>query len=111
VLKPGGVYFGFENNPSVFRFLFDLLMKFRPAWYEEAGAQPLIGARDLRAWFAETPVHIATSTQVFLPPHLVNLLGRRWGGRLLNLTDAVGRRLPLVRNHGGLIKIRGQRAA
>ena len=111
VLKPGGVYFGFENNPSVFRCLFDLLMSYRPAWYEEAGAQPLIGARDLRAWFAETPVQIATSTQVFLPPHLVNLLGRRWGGRLLNLTDAVGRAWPLLRNHGGLIQIRGQRAA
>jgi 2-polyprenyl-3-methyl-5-hydroxy-6-metoxy-1,4-benzoquinol methylase len=108
VLKPGGCYFGSENNQTVFRSLFNLLMKLKPLWHEEAGAQPLISAGDLRRWFAGTPVQITSSSRVFVPPHLVNLLGRRWGQWLLGLTDWVGRRTPVLRNHGGLIVIEGK---
>jgi SAM-dependent methyltransferase len=108
VLRPGGLYFGSENNRTVFRRLFDLLMKLNPLWHEEAGAQPLIAAGDLRRWFAGTPVQTTSGTRVFVPPHLVNLLGGRWGRRLLRLTDLLGRWTPFVRNHGGLIMIQGR---
>ena len=36
ILKPGGTYFGSENNKSIFRGIFDLLMRFVPLWTEEA---------------------------------------------------------------------------
>jgi SAM-dependent methyltransferase/uncharacterized protein YbaR (Trm112 family) len=108
VLCPGGVYFGSENNQTVFRRLFDLLMWLAPLWHEEAGAQPLISARQLQRWFAGTPVRVDCEARVFAPPHLVNLLGGRWGARLLRLADAVGRRLPVVRRHGGLLMIHGR---
>jgi ubiquinone/menaquinone biosynthesis C-methylase UbiE/uncharacterized protein YbaR (Trm112 family) len=111
VLKPGGVYFGSENNQTLFRRVFDLMMKLSPLWHEEAGTQPLIGAADLREWFRGTPVRVRTGTQVFVPPHLVNLLGRRWGSLLLGLADRVGGLLPVIRHNGGLIVIRGERGA
>ena len=108
VLKPGGMYFGSENNQTVFRSIFDLCMKLTPLWHEEAGAQPLISAGQLRQWFAGTGVNVETETHVFVLPHLVNLFGKRWGARLLNLTDWIGQRIPLLRHNGGLIVIRGQ---
>jgi ubiquinone/menaquinone biosynthesis C-methylase UbiE/uncharacterized protein YbaR (Trm112 family) len=110
ILKPGGSYFGSENNQTVFRSIFDLCMKLTPLWHEEAGAQPLISASELRQWFADTPVRVETETHVFVLPHLVNLFGHRWGARLLNFTDWMGQRIPFLRNNGGLIVIRGKHA-
>jgi len=110
VLKPGGSYFGSENNRTAFRALFDWLMKLKLIWHEEAGAQPLIGREDFRAWFRNTSVRVETDTHVFVPPHLVNLLGRRWGGRVLRMANAVGRSLPWLRHQGGLIAIQAQKA-
>lgn len=108
VLRPGGVYFGSENNQTIFRTIFDLLQRLNPLWHEEAGAQPLISAGELRQWFAATDVRLECHTHVFTPPHLVNLLGQRYGRSLLHVTDWLGRRLPFLRNNGGLITVRGQ---
>lgn len=107
VLRPGGRYFGCENNQTIFRRLFDLLMKLNPLWHEEAGTQPLMAARHLRQWFAGTAVEVACDTRVFLPPHLFNLLGR-WSLPLLRLTDWLGKWTPVLRHHGGLLLIEGR---
>ena len=40
----------------MFRSIFDLCMRLTPLWHEEAGAQPLISAAELRQWFADTGV-------------------------------------------------------
>jgi SAM-dependent methyltransferase/uncharacterized protein YbaR (Trm112 family) len=111
VLKPGGLYFGCENNQTAFRRVFDLVMQLNPLWHEEAGAQPLIAARQLAGWFTGSRIKVKCHTRVFVLPHLVNWLGRRWGTRLLNLCEWAGRRLPIVRDHGGLLMIRGRKAA
>lgn len=110
VLRPGGSYFGSENNQTIFRAVFDLLQRLNPLWHEEAGAQPLISARELRHWFGGTGVSLQSRTHVFVPPHLVNLLGRRWGARLLSATDWVGSRLPFLRHNGGLVTVVGRKA-
>ena len=102
ILKIGGVHFGSENNKSAFRRLFDLLMKIKPLWIEEAGEEPLISEEMIKAWLAEAPVKLHAATQVFVPPHLVNVLPDGWGAAILNLTDAIGSRLPGVRGNGGL---------
>jgi SAM-dependent methyltransferase len=109
ILRPGGLYFGCENNQTVFRKTFDLAMKLKSLWHEEAGAQPLISAKQLTAWFAGTSMNINCCSQVFVLPHAVNLLGQRWGAKLMNLTDRIGRVLPFVRKNGGLIMIHGQK--
>jgi SAM-dependent methyltransferase/uncharacterized protein YbaR (Trm112 family) len=103
ILKPGGTYFGSENNKSVFRGLFDLLMKVVPLWTEEAGAEPLISRKMLDAWHTGLPAAIHSTTSVFLPPHLLNITGSRIAPRLLRISDKVASRIPLLRNQGGLI--------
>jgi 2-polyprenyl-3-methyl-5-hydroxy-6-metoxy-1,4-benzoquinol methylase/uncharacterized protein YbaR (Trm112 family) len=109
ILKPGGIYFGSENNQSCFRRLFDLVMRLNPIWHEEAGAQPLISARQLCEWFADAPVEVQWHTQVFILPHLVNWLGPRWGTRLFRAAEWIGQRLPGIRHNGGLIVFHAQR--
>ena len=111
VLKPGGVYLGSENNKTPLRPVFDLLMRLRPLWKEEAGAEALIGSADLERWTAGTALELETRPSVFLPPHLFNWLGLSAARRLLRWTDAVLGRIPLVRRWGGLIGIRGRKAA
>src|SRR5262249_26862248 len=98
-----------ENNTTVFRNVFDLLMKLAPLWHEEAGTQPLISAKHLQQWFAGSSMRVQCRSHVFVLPHLVNFLGLRWGGRLFRLTDRIGRLLPFLRNHGGLIMVRGEK--
>ena len=107
VLGEGGTYFGSENNRTVLRGVFDALMRVLPIWHEEAGPQPLISAGDLREWFAGTGVELETRSSVFVPPHLVNLLGERLGGGLLRGVDAVLGRLGPLGRQGGLVLARG----
>jgi SAM-dependent methyltransferase len=103
VLVKGGTHFGSENNRSVYRGVFDALMKLMPLWHEEAGEEPLLSQRMLRAWTDELPVHIDTHTMVYLPPHLCNWLGDRVSRRLLRMTDGLGARIGPLREQGGLL--------
>jgi ubiquinone/menaquinone biosynthesis C-methylase UbiE/uncharacterized protein YbaR (Trm112 family) len=109
VLKPGGVYFGSENNQTIFRKVFDFLQKLRPLWFEEAGPEALISAEKLNTAFSGTGVSIQTHTSVFLPPHLINLMKETTAYRWLRFFDGIGQCLPFIRNNGGLILIRGQK--
>ncbi len=109
VLKSGGVYFGSENNDSGFRFVFDAIQRLFPLWHEEAGAEPLVSKEKLVRWFKGTTVEIKSKTSVFLPPHLINLLGDRFSLDILRTSDRLGSSIPFMRDHGGLILIRGQK--
>ncbi len=110
VLREGGLYFGLENNTTLFRGLFDLLMRARPIWREEAGQDPLISSTTIREWARRAGLRVRTDTRVFLPPHLFNLLddGKAFG--LLRVSDALVKALPLLRGEGGLIVIEGEKA-
>jgi SAM-dependent methyltransferase/uncharacterized protein YbaR (Trm112 family) len=103
VLKPEGVYFGSENNVSIFRGIFDLLMRIRPIWSEEAGKQPLISRRHIDKWLQGLPASLSYRTSVFLPPQLLNLAGHRHAPWTLALSDKMCAALPGLRNQGGLI--------
>jgi len=107
VLKAGGVYFGSENNRTIFRRIFDLLQRLSPAWHEEAGAQPLMSSNEFVHWFQGTGLAIQTSSTVFVPPHLVNVLGVKAGGFVLGATDAILTALPFLSGQGGLILVEG----
>jgi hypothetical protein len=78
-----GIYFGRENNASIFRRLFDVLMKVNPIWREEAGEQALASQRDTADWLRGLAGSFSYCSSVFLPPHLFNLPGRCRGGRRL----------------------------
>jgi SAM-dependent methyltransferase len=111
VLKSGGVYFGSENNETIFRAIFDKLQKLKPLWYEEAGPEALISDTTVRQAFASTGVSVSTRSSIFVPPHLINLLPRQWGPTILRVSDRLGRAVPGVSSNGGLIVIEGVKDA
>lgn len=110
IARPGGVHFGSENNKSAMRPLFDALMKVKQMWVEEAGEEPLISESMVREWIAGLPASIRCHTHVFVPPHLVNLLGDQVGGALLRATDASFGAVPGIRGNGGLLVFEIQKA-
>ena len=110
VLVQRGTHFGSENNRTVFRGIFDALMKVTPLWREEAGEEPLISLTMVRAWIDGLPVHLEARTMVYLPPHLCNWLGERLSDHLLRLTDRLAGSIPRLREQGGLLVFEIQRA-
>jgi 2-polyprenyl-3-methyl-5-hydroxy-6-metoxy-1,4-benzoquinol methylase len=109
VLKPSGLYLGVENHKTPLRPVFDLLMRLRPLWREEAGAEAQIGTEDLDRWTAGSRLRVTTKTNVFVPPHLCNWIGYKATLALLRWTNAVLSRIPGVRRCGGLIEILGRK--
>ncbi len=110
VLKPGGIYFGNENNRSVFRGVFDLIQKIKPLWHEEAGTEPQISSDRLKKLFQSTSVRLETKTSIFLPPHMINFFSYKVAYELLNGSDRIGRAMPFLRDNGGLVLIRGYKS-
>jgi ubiquinone/menaquinone biosynthesis C-methylase UbiE len=108
VLKPGGSYLGVENNTTPLRPIFDALMRLRPIWLEEAGAEAQIGSKDLHRWTEQTDLTLNTRATVYVPPQLCNLLGYRVSRRLLRISDWVFGRIPWLRSWGGLLSITGR---
>lgn len=109
VLRPGGIYFGQENNVTVFRWIFDLIQRLRPAWYEEAGPESVISGRRLGEWLRDAGMSVSTRTSVFLPPHLVNLLTERRAHEWLRATDIFAQRIPGLRTNGGVVVFRAEK--
>lgn len=110
VLRADGLFLSSENNESTFRWIFDLLMRWRKIWHEEAGAQPLLRSSDVMRWFSATGIQAKTRTIVFVPPHLVNMLPRSIGRGVLAVTDCVFGAIPFLRANGGLLLIEGRKA-
>jgi hypothetical protein len=92
----GGIYYGVENNKSVFRGIFDLLMSIKPLWIEEAGAEPLISAEMIDGWVGGVRARVTSETNVFLPPHLFNQLGPSLAKNLLEGSDRLLHTNPAV---------------
>lgn len=109
VLKPGGIFFGLENNETIFRRIFDFWQKLRPLWHEEAGPQALMGRDRFVEWFRGTGIQVATRSSVYVPPELINLLGTKSGKLLLAGSDRCMQEISFLRNNGGLIVVRGQK--
>jgi SAM-dependent methyltransferase/uncharacterized protein YbaR (Trm112 family) len=101
ILKPSGIYFGVENNKTSLRWIFDLMMKIRPLWVEEAGAEPLISRKMLEKWLPAAAVELHCETSIFLPPHLFNLLGLSTARKLLDWSDTACQRIPGLKSNGG----------
>jgi len=109
VLKGGGIHFVLENNATVFRPLFDWLMKVVPIWHEEAGEEALISRQMVEAWVEGLPARIDSGTIVFLPPHMFNFLPPKSARRLLDVTNRLLGKIPGIKQNGGLIVFRIQK--
>jgi ubiquinone/menaquinone biosynthesis C-methylase UbiE/uncharacterized protein YbaR (Trm112 family) len=109
VLKSGGTYFGSENNESIFRKIFDVMQKFKPLWIEEAGSEPLISAKKYLSWFNGLNIELKVKTILFLPPHLINLMGHAMAEKAFKITDTLCAHLPIINKNGGLILVEGRK--
>jgi ubiquinone/menaquinone biosynthesis C-methylase UbiE/uncharacterized protein YbaR (Trm112 family) len=107
VLRPGGTYFGSENNKTVFRSCFDLLQWLYPLWHEEAGTKPLISKKDFAKWLQKAGMKISVRTSIFCPPHLANQFYPNVAHKILKATDRFFSFIPIIRNQGGLILVSG----
>jgi SAM-dependent methyltransferase/uncharacterized protein YbaR (Trm112 family) len=103
LIRPGGLYLGCENNKTKLRGIFDALQRRWPQWVEEAGEEPLISSEMIREWIDGIPCRLSCESRIFMPPHVVNAAGSRWGSWLIALSDGVCSRLPGLRDIGGLI--------
>lgn len=101
-LVPEGIYFGLENNKSLFRILFDILNKIFSIWKNEKGKEPEVSEELLKKWHGDNPITIHSYTSVFLPPHIFNWLGARNAEKLIQLTNNIFY-LFGMKKHGGLI--------
>jgi hypothetical protein len=77
------------------------MMKIKPLWIEEAGAEPLISEKTLRTWAADLPADVHCETSVFLPLHLFNMLGLKTARTVLDWSDRACLRMPRLRSNGG----------
>ncbi len=103
ILKKGGIYFGSENNKTIFRGLFDFMMRLRPLWTEEAGEEPLISSNMILDWNHGLAVKISHRSSVFLAPHLFNLIGRKMARPLMAASDRFFSLIHGLRSQGGLV--------
>ncbi len=108
VLRDGGIYLGLENNTTPLRPVFDLLMRLRPLWREEAGAEAQIGDAELHDWTIGSRLKLRTRATVFVPPHLCNRIGLAASRRLLKRTDAIAGSSARSQELGGADRDRGQ---
>jgi len=93
-----------DNNRSVFRPIFDLLMKWRATW-DNSGHEwhPVIPIADLRGWASRYGFETNARTSVFVPPHLCELLSPSRSRTLIATTDRWAMRVPFLRDQGGII--------
>jgi SAM-dependent methyltransferase len=105
LLKPNGIIYSVENNKTIFRKLFDLFMKIKTLWKEEAGSNPCIGKKDFVAWTKpfENNIVLSIKTAVFLPPHFISVFGKKTAQKILKVTDFIIGKIPFLKNQGGLI--------
>lgn len=106
-LVTGGVIFGYENNASAFRFLFDLLMKIKQLWHEEAGAHPVMEADALKEWGRQAGLHMNIRSSVFLPPHFFENISQPAAEKILVALDRFFGLIPWFKDQGGLLIISG----
>lgn len=107
ILKENGLYFGHENAKSVFRFIFDLLMKFKRLWREEAGIHPLFSEEELLEIATRASLKVKITHSVFLPPHLFNLFNDDLAQKLLEFSDLICQKIPFLKKQGGVLLIKG----
>ena len=109
VLKSGGIYLGGENNESIFRKIFDVMQKLKPLWLEEAGSEPLMSSEKYLSWFKGLDFELKFKTMLFLPPHLINVLGQAISLKAVKISDTICKSIPILNKQGGLIIVEGQK--
>ena len=102
VTTQSGVYFGLENNKSIFRGIFEVFMNLFSLWKNEKGAEPELSFRQIQDWISHDQLKLTHRTTVYLPPHFYNPFSLPTAGKLLKWTDGLFKLFGFG-NHGGLL--------
>jgi len=103
ILKKNGVLFFQDNNDTPLRFAFDLLIKIKPLWHDAGVKEPLINGKQVKNFLAKLSVETDYYTEIFIPPHLYNLLNYRYIISFFGIIENIISKLPILKNWGGLI--------
>jgi len=105
VIKINGEVKLIENNKSIFRPLFDFLMKFNKLWNDGPEREhATMNIRYMRkiiklSRFKNNKVY----TKVFILPQIINLLSKNTALNSYLITEKLFTKLPLIKNQGGLL--------
>jgi len=109
VLKAGGHWFSLDPNKSPMRWLFDLAMKVRTLWVEEASDHPLQTEQSLRAWCTAAGIEANVRYTCYILPHLLTRLNPRQVRSCLEFTDRMFARLGPLTRWAGVVYVEGQK--
>jgi ubiquinone/menaquinone biosynthesis C-methylase UbiE/uncharacterized protein YbaR (Trm112 family) len=107
LLMSGGCFYALENNASPLRFIFDILMRIKKLWNEEAGSHPLFKIKEVKDFITHNNMYPEIRTSTFLPPHLFNRMGYDLARNVLSVTDRLFGHIPLISIFGGQLVIKG----
>lgn len=103
LLKDKATICGFENNRSIFRSLFDFLMKLKPVWEEDHRlSHPTLSRKSLEEILSLSGFKSNMKTTCFIPPHTYSFLPASIADRIYKMADLFFLNTPL-RGNGGLI--------
>lgn len=109
LLGEKAVICGSENNKSIFRNLFDALMKFFPVWEEDHALEhATISESSLTEVLKQSGFIVKAESTCFIPPHLY-YLGTAIGDSFYRAMDFLLGRLPFLSQQGGLIYFQAYR--
>jgi SAM-dependent methyltransferase len=109
-LVSGGCIYTLDPHKSSARFMFDFLMKVWQLYVEEADDDPLIAEDQLYKWMKNAKINGKAQLSTYLPPHIF-IAGFSANVFLLKISDWIFRRIPGVRNIGGVITFEGRKVA
>jgi ubiquinone/menaquinone biosynthesis C-methylase UbiE/uncharacterized protein YbaR (Trm112 family) len=111
LLKNNGTFYALENNASLLRPIFDILMRIFKLWNEEAGSYPLFKLEEVKNFIKSNGLHPMICTSTFLPPHLFNFMSHNFAKKILFFTDYFFSRIPIVSNFGGQLVIKATKTS
>ncbi|MGH7388983.1 MAG: methyltransferase domain-containing protein [Candidatus Rokuibacteriota bacterium] len=107
VLKPGGRWFSLDPNRSPLRWVFDLTMRVRKLWHEEAADHPPQTAEEVTGWCAAAGICVEVKYTCYILPHFVNWMSPQHARAWLRATDSFFSRVPPITRWAGVIYVEG----
>lgn len=110
VLAPKSLILGVDNNKSVFRKVFDALMRHNPLWHEDHHLEhAALSGKAFVKVIQNSGYRIFLKTTCFIPPQLYSLMPARVSDGFYDAADSAGSVLPFLRYQGGLLCIKAAR--
>jgi ubiquinone/menaquinone biosynthesis C-methylase UbiE/uncharacterized protein YbaR (Trm112 family) len=110
ILKPGGDWFSLDPNKSPVRWVFDLAMKVKRLWHEEASGHPLQTEESLLAWCADAGIEAEVEYTCYVLPHFLSRLKPTRARSCLEFTDGLFSRVRILARWGGVIYVVGKKS-